>query len=425
MTEINRSIPPVAYSIEDFPLTKPTKYTLDNGLEVFAMNAYSQPVLTVQLIFKGGKLLEEHQGAAFFASRMLMEGTTSLNSAQMSDKLETLGASVFSQVTYDIFTIDAHCLSRFLPEVTETLIDILQHANFPQHEFTHIQNVALQNKKVSNEKNNVLASRAFKQKIYGKDHPFSYDLDEEKIAGFDLALAKDFYNKNIKGQSFTIFLSGAVNEEDIKILNQSLGQLSLTSSTKDIVYPEFVSDIDAYTEYQEKEQAVQTSIKIGRPTFKLHHPDRTAFAVTNEILGGFFGSRLMKNIREDKGLTYGIYSGRYNSRGQGYFMISSDVQKAKRAEALEEIYKEVNKLVDEKVSEEELSLVKNYMAGTFMMSINSYISLTDYMKQLYLNEFEWDYYDTYISRVNNVTAEDVQNMAKKYFTQNMVEISVG
>ncbi|MEH0158381.1 pitrilysin family protein [Limibacter armeniacum] len=425
MNVFDRTVPPIAYPVSDFNLTKPQKYVLDNGIEVFALDAYTQPVLSMQLIFRGGKLTERVQGASYFAAKMLFEGTTQYSSAQISQMVEDMGATVYAQNAYDLFTIDAHCLSRYLPQVSQLVVEAFEEATFPEKEFEHARSVTLQNKKINNEKNNIIATRLFRQEMYGKDHPYSYDLSEEQISSFDRKDALAYYQQEVSGKEFVIFIAGAVKEEEIKVLNSTFGQLKLEASTQNVVYPDFALTEEGYQKYQERDQAVQTSLRIGRSTFTLHGEDRVPFAVANEILGGYFGSRLMRNIREDKGLTYGIYAGRYNTHDQGHFMIASDVQKKQKDLAIEEIYKEVRQLVEVPVSAEELSLVKSYMSGTFVMSINSYMSLLDYMRQLYFNGFDFDYYDHYVSRLDAVTSEQVQEMAKKYYNGPFIEVAVG
>ncbi|GAA4851495.1 pitrilysin family protein [Algivirga pacifica] len=422
---LDRTTPPIAYSVSDFPLAKPVKTVLKNGIELYALDVYPERVLTLQLIFKGGRLIEKQKGEATFAGKMLVEGTSTMSSSELSEKLEYYGASVTAHSSYDHFTVEVHVMNQYLLEVCQILMDILTESAFPDEDFEHIRNIVLQNKKVNEEKNNVLATRHFQQAIYGKEHPYTYDLSIEEIQAFSKDAAKHYYDVAIKGQPFTVFCAGFVKEEDIDVLNRTVGTLSVSAKSIEPAYPSFVELTASKKVYLEKDNAVQTAVRVGRTTFGIESRERTAFGVTNEILGGYFGSRLMKNLREHKGMTYGVYAGKYNTKQQGFFMVAADVQKSRKEEAFTEIYKELELLVNESVKQEELALVKNYMIGRFVMSINSYTSILTYMKQLYLNGYAFDYYDHYVNRVNQVTVEQVKEIAEKYYRGPFVEVGVG
>ncbi|AZQ60688.1 insulinase family protein [Flammeovirga pectinis] len=133
----------------------------------------------------------------------------------------------------------------------------------------------------------------------------------------------------------------------------------------------------------------------------------------------------MKNIREEKGLSYGIHSSFRNEINQGYFLIASDVKKDLKDLALEEIYKEIDILASQLVSEDELTTVKNYMTGNFVMSINSNLSLLEITKSLYKKGLSFDYYDSYVSRIQSISSEDIKNMTNKYLKGDLLEIAVG
>jgi predicted Zn-dependent peptidase len=165
---------------------------------------------------------------------------------------------------------------------------------------------------------------------------------------------------------------------------------------------------------------------LGTQIINRSHPDYQKFLVTNEILGGFFGSRLMKNIREDKGFTYGIGASVNVFEHEAYMVIGTDVKKEVANQTFEEIEKEIKMLQTTLVDEEELAIVKNYILGSFMGSINTPFSLIDKYKTLHYSNLNYDYYDRYYETISQISAETVREIAQQYLNYDeMVKISVG
>ena len=161
--------------------------------------------------------------------------------------------------------------------------------------------------------------------------------------------------------------------------------------------------------------AQQTSLRIGYYTLPRTHGDIHKLAIANEILGGYFGSRLMKNIREDKGYTYGIYSKVSHMRYSSYWQIASEINKEHRLDALNEIRNEVNRLREEIVSDDELNLVKNYMLGSFLNHQNSVFNRMYLFKVVLLNQLDKNYFVDRISTINNITGANLRDTYRNYF----------
>jgi predicted Zn-dependent peptidase len=222
-----------------------------------------------------------------------------------------------------------------------------------------------------------------------------------------------------------VILAGQVGEDDVQHVNKFLGQLV---KSQDPVAPSHIpqSDYAGKEILIEKEDSVQSSIRIGRRLFNRHHPDYFKTLVANEILGGYFGSRLMKNIREEKGLTYGISSSLVTLSNDGYFMIGTDVKKEFTQQTIDEIKKEIYRLQTELVGDEELQTVKNFMAGEFAGSLNTAFEVADRRKILLLDGLPADFFNRYIDQIHATTAEDIRYVASTYFKpEDMVEVVVG
>ncbi|NLR89685.1 M16 family metallopeptidase [Flammeovirga agarivorans] len=424
---LDRTIAPDSYPVEDFVLLKPEIFSTRNQCKVFSLKNASQPILHFSIVIKGGKLVEEKQGAAALTSKMMGEGVKGMTSAQIHEYLDSFGAIISVSNDIDSFTITGHCLNRYFEPVMEMVKRYLTEPTFSEKEFQHILQVMIQQKILSEEKTSFLATKLFREKFYGNKHPYGSSLTSAELSEFPLQELENYFNNHVIGAPFEVFISGDVDDKHIKIIDEQLGDLNISSEAANLIYPDFVSKIasDELKIYQEKEDAVQTSLRIGCPTFKLPHDDLEAFSVMNETLGGYFGSRLMRNIREDKGLSYGIHSSFRNEINQGYFLIASDVKKDLKDLAIDEIRKEIDVLATEVVSQEELLTVKNYMAGSFVMSINSNISLLEITKGLYKKGLPFDYYDNYVSRIQSITEQDIMAMVNKYLKGDLLEIAVG
>jgi zinc protease len=220
-------------------------------------------------------------------------------------------------------------------------------------------------------------------------------------------------------------VAGQASKNEILLINRELGQLPLRTDQ----LAAFTGDLpveDSVPVLAEKPDSIQSSIRVGRRLFTRSHPDFFKMLVTNEILGGYFGSRLMKNIREEKGFTYGISSNMPSFRREGYFLIGTDVNKENTQQTLDEIRKEIRLLQTEPVSPDELETVKNFMAGEFVGSLNTPFEIADRYKVILLDELPADFLTTYIQRMRAVTSADIMETAVKYLSPNdLREVIVG
>jgi len=420
---LDRTQSPAFNSIKDFKLVQPRKTQLQNGAPLFSLNMGTQPICNLQILFHAGRKYETSRSAASFTAKMLFEGNEKLSATAINQIFDEVGAYWEINAGTDYLTIDIHVMTKHLSTVLETVYGCLSTPSFPKSEYEQLKSRTIQQLRVNLEKTSYLAAVNFRQKVFGIEHPYGYSLTLETLQKGQLEDVVTFYDQNIKDSPFSVILSGQVSDAEISLIDNWLGSLHILPK-KASVGKELTLQTPVKA-YIEKEEASQTSIRLGKSTFLKKHPDAIKFEVLNEILGGYFGSRLMKNIREQKGFTYGIYSSLIYFQDMGYFVIGSDVIKEKRAEALEEINKEIGILTKEPVRKDELETVKNYMAGNFVKSISSSLAASEYFKTIYFNQLPADYYDNYISKINQVTSEELLEMATKYLTSGLIEVSVG
>ncbi len=425
MTSLDRTIAPDYQPVQDIRLASVDTQQLSNGAPLYIVAFDQQPVMRVEVNIDAGAWYETQPATSFFAWKMLAEGTTSRTSAQISDAFDSYGAFLELNSGFDRGSLVVYCQPKHLANVLPLVAELLTEATYPEKEFEDLRTITLQNLKVSYEKTSHLASVRFRQKLYGLHHPYGRSQHPDTVGTLPRSEAVTFYNQYIRQQPFRVLLAGKVTIAETALINELLGQLPIRASLVDpTASPAIITDVTP--DLIEKEGSLQSTIRLGRVLFKRDHPDFYKMLVTNEILGGYFGSRLMKNIREDKGFTYGISSNVGAFREAGQFLIGTDVKREFTQQTIDEIWKEIHRLQTEPVPADELLTVQNYMAGEFVGSLNTPFEIADRYKLILLDGLPVDFLSSYISRIRAVTVEDVQQMAQTYLTrQELVEVVAG
>ncbi|MCF0072152.1 insulinase family protein [Dyadobacter sp. CY261] len=422
---LDRTIAPDFKIIETVNLPEPRTYTLDNGIALHVINIGEQPVVRLECIFEAGNWYESEVAASYFAIKMLLEGVEGMTSQEINEAFDNLGAFTEMSHTSDRVGIVVYCLSRFLPDVLPLVQKMIGNPTFPEKEFQELKNITIQNLKVNKEKTAYLATTEFRARLFGAAHPYGHSQSEEGIEALGLDAVRVHYDRFIRNSKFTVVLAGQIAEADVQHVNATLGQNRVDAAVGSGIYNASESYHGDET-IVERPESVQSSIRMGRVLFNRHHPDYSKMLVANEILGGYFGSRLMKNIREEKGLTYGISSHLATFRHEGYFMIGTDVKKEFTQQTIDEIRKEIVRLQTELVGPEELQTVKNFMAGEFTGSLNTAFEVADRRKILLLDSLPANFFNQYIERIHATTAEDVMAMANNYLRpEDMVTVIAG
>jgi predicted Zn-dependent peptidase len=410
--------------MSDFTFVKPQKHYLRNSIPVYIVSASSQPIINIQLLFDAGKWHEQTKGIANFVGRMIQEGTMQHTAKYISNFFDNIGAYLNITTGVDQTQLSIYCLAKHFSGIIGFVRDFITIASFPDQELDLVKKSTLQNLLINRKKTNYEATTLTRELIYGADHPYGYSQNEQLIAHCESHQLRGFYNRLIKEQKCEIILAGDVTDVHLKLLDEYIGSINLnTEKPYQITHLHPVFEPLRLT--IEKPNLVQTSIRVAKPLFVKKHQDQVQFEVLNEAIGGYFGSRLMKNLREKNGFTYGVYSSMTQMRHFGFWSVGADVNKQQATEALKQVRYEIQLICDERISESELDLVKNYMCGSYLKSINTPIAIADMYRNLRYHGLPEDYYDHYISRIKEVTAEQLQDLANKYLSGDFLEILVG
>ncbi len=423
MSKLDRTKPPPFNPFEDFHLTEAVTIPLGKKGKLHYINAGDQEVLHVEVIFNAGSWFESVRGQAYFMGLMLKEGTDKLTSQQISTLFDQHGAYIEVKPGLDRLSVGCYFLSKHIQILLPVLKAVIFDSTFPEQELVLKKQLQLDELKIQNEKIGILASKNFRATLFGEKHPYGAKLEEKDIQNIERKHLVKYHSQFID-DNFEIILSGKVDNEILRIIKQTFCGTNSRSTKTTIGFPPL--SFDPQNILSEKEESIQSAIRMGKPMPSKNDPDFHKLLVINEILGGYFGSRLMKNIREDKGFTYGIHSAIVNFKHAGYFIIGTEVKKSFTKQTLKEIQYEIKKLQTEIISDEELVTVKNYMIGTFRSSITSPFSLADKFKGVHFHGLSYEYYQQYVDILKAIDGKEIRNLAKKYFPlEDMTTIVVG
>jgi zinc protease len=409
---LDRTLQPAFKAIDAVSFVEAQKLVLRNNIPVFVVDAGEQELVRIEFIFGNSGWQAQKPLLPSMTNAMLSEGTQSRTASEIANHLDYYGAYFEAEYGYDQSALNLYSLTKYLPETLPVIKDMLLNASFPQKELDILIRNQKQQLKISLEKNATVARREFNHALFG-DSLYGYQV---QAADFDVIQREDLqaqYQKIYHPANCTIILSGKISPETLLLIEDLFGDWQSEDS---IEAPELIlGSGQQKLIYIEKPDALQSALRIGIPTINRTHPDFIAFQVLNTVLGGYFGSRLMANIREDKGYTYGIGSGNASLQQAGYFFIATEVGVDVCAATLIEIEKEVNLLKAELIAEEELQLVKNYLMGSLLGSLENAFSHADKFKNLYFYGLGYDYYERYIQTVKNIQPEELRSLAKKYW----------
>jgi len=413
---LNRKEPPFATEIKDIKIKEAVETLFQNGISVYSINAGNEEVLKIDLVFNAGSNMQQIKGQANFSAKMLSEGTSKYTAAEIAEKLDFYGAYFQAKSGTDDATITLYCLNKHLKNCIPYIVEILTDSLFPEEDLEILKKNTIQNLVVNEERNSFLARRKFNQSVFGNNSVYgSFSLKEDIINIERTSLVTFYKNQYQKGIKY-ILVSGFVTEEVIKTIANNFDNAIFSPAHEDkskYVSNDFVKE----TIYLEKENSVQSAIRIGKKLFNRNNPDFREMQLLNLILGGYFGSRLMKNIREEKGLTYGIYSAIESYPNDACWYIDTEINNDLCELGVEEIYKEVKLIRTVKIGEDELRTAKNYLLGSFLRSIDGPFSLADRFKILKDYNLNYSYFYEYIEIIKKSTADNLIILANKYLNE--------
>ena len=415
---------PAFGQVENIELIKAKSIVLDNGLKVFSVNGGDQDLVRIEFIFENIAYDTSKPLQAYAANTILNDGTRELSASEIADKIDYYGAFLQTDFSNDQSTVTLYSLNKHLTATLPVVKAIISDSIFPQVELdTFIRNQK-QKLSVNLEKNDFLSRKIFNSVLFSNTL-YGYDTRAEDYDRLTRIQLQEYFSQAYQPENCTVVIAGKVQNEALNLIDRLFGKnwqggRSVTPNNFNF-YPGSGKE-----HYIEKADALQSAIRLGKIAINRSHSDFPGMQVLNTILGGYFGSRLMANIREDKGYTYGIGSALVSMKNAGYFFIASEVGADVCTSALTEIQKEIEILKTETVSEQELGLVRNYMLGSMLGGLENALSHADKFKNIYFSGLGYEYYQNYIQIVRTISAQELLVLANKYLDwEGMEKVVVG
>jgi len=412
---LDRKVAPNIIDPVDLDLALPPceRYELRNGSPVCIVEGGPEEVLLIEWIFYAGNWYEEKSQIAASTNYLIKNGTAKRNAFQINEHFEYYGAYLNVACYNETAVVKLHCLNKHLPELLPIIREILTEPEFPEEEISIYKKNMQQRLAVNLQKPDFVANRLIDTYLYGEEHPYGKFSTPE---GYDSLQRDDlisYFRKHYLNGRFLVFAAGRMPANFRQLLDEYFGDFTAYHTTG---YPAQTVVRAEQKKYRIQNDAngIQGAIRLARPFPTRRHPDFQPALVLNNIFGGFFGSRLMDNIREDKGYTYGIYSYIQNHIHETAWLVSTEAGREVCEATLSEVYNEMEDLRNELVDEEELRLVKNYMMGTLLGDLDGPFQVLARWKNIILNDLPDSYFQNSIQTIKTVSAQDIQRLANEY-----------
>lgn len=408
---LDRSTAPISSSIKRPTLPHLESFHLSNGIPVHILNRGDQPIVLLEMVIPVGRFEEPIPGLAYFLFKMLTEGTKQVTSSQIAEEFDQYGSQLEIVPYLDAVSIKLYSLHSFFPAQLHFLINLIQGSIFPEKELEILKTIRKAHIKQQNARNSSFASLKFREVLFGNMHPYGAVLEEEDVASISRELLVD--HQDLLLVQPMIFLSGMVTETIFKAVSSELERMAFVKCARS----EFFDITTGKSVQLVRDESTQASLRMGRTMIDRHHPDIHKVRITNELFGGFFGSRLMKNIREEKGLTYGIHSSIMHLKHSTYWVIQSELSSENVDLGRVEIFRELVRIQNELPGKEEFDTMINHLKGKFLSSFDSLFSAHEMMKSLIQDNLSTEYYIRFFEILDSMGPEEINETSGKYFQE--------
>ena len=398
----------------DISLHEPLRRTLPNGVTIHTLCAAEFEVVRVSFVFRAGSAQQRKAFVATSTANLLSEGTRDMTSQQIAEQFDFYGSYFDVNVDRDYVYISFCSLSKYFRQTLAVAEQILLHPLFPEEEVASYREKRKQRLRIERMKVETEAREAFARALFGPAHPYGITWPETAYDDLTRDDLLDFYARHYTARNCFVVCSGAADAAVVDAVAEVAGQLPAGADRAAEPFPPAVTTSHAAVPHA---GAVQSSIRIGRLLFPRQHPDFLGMQVVASALGGYFGSRLMQNLREEHGYTYGVVAAMVNFEREGYFAVAAQVGTEVTQDALREIYTEIERLRAEPMPEGELSLVKNIMVGEMMRILDGPFGIADVTIENILCGRDHTVINENIRRIQAMTPADVQQLARKYLSR--------
>jgi predicted Zn-dependent peptidase len=406
--------PPQIKVITSLQLPVYQSAVLPNGMDLFMLKGGTEPVMKMEVVFWAGASYEQKPGAAEFMAGLMSEGTQSMTSAALAERIESLGATLFTRGGVDTVRLRLLTLTRFFPELVGVVEEVMQSPALDEKELNVYADNKVERLKIDLKKNEILAYRHLTEAIFGPGHPYGRNAWPEDYLAIQTEDLRFHHTHHIIPQKGMILVSGSFGEKEIDLIYQTIGRWNPNHTNgMNVIQPFDVEFRQGFQEFAGP-QSHQAAIRIGRRLFPQTHRDFYGLFVLNTLLGGFFGSRLMTEIRENLGLTYGIYSSVDSFASDGCFYISTETATDNTQKVIDAIKLEALKLQHTLVPVAELDMARNYLMGHIMTQIDGPFSTIDLIKSMKIEHLDDHSFAQMVNTIQKITPGELRGLAQRY-----------
>ena len=390
------------------------------------IRAGSQPVVRVDITFRAGAWWQSKPLVASSANALMSEGTTKKSSREIAEALDYHGAYLNTSSDRDNAFLSVIFLTRHMDTILPLLAEIIKKPAFPREEYLSYRDRRKQNFLIEKSKVSNLAREMFALALYGPDHPYGRSISLSDFDKLDRNDLETFHSRYYRAGNCKIIASGNFDETKLTARMDELFGNDLDSPEIPAVTRAVKKSFSEKQIFVPRKDAVQSALRIGRETIGKSHPDYPGMLVLNNLLGGHFGARLMQNIREKKGYTYGIVSAMASLRNSGFFVIVSEVGNSYRENTVKEVYRELTRICTKPVSKKELDLTRTQMLGEIMREFDGPFARAESIRNLAEHDLDTGFYKKVISVITEISPGGLLELAVKYLTpDSMYEVVAG
>jgi zinc protease len=410
--------------IEEIKIPAYDEIILDNGIKILVLQQGTQGIMKMDLIFKGGRILEEKKMTSKISAAIIREGSANMSSAVLAEQIDFYGAVLRSGSNLDHNYMTLSGLSKYAQSTIDLVFDVLGNPLFKEDEIEKYKKSSISKLALDKSRNELMCYRLFTELIFGKETPYGYNSEENLIQSIQREDLVEYYNDAYGTANLSVVIGGQVDSKSLDHLVKYLNQMKFAG--RKLAYKLGGYHNPATSIQHNTKNELQSSVIIGRKLFTRHHSDFTAINVLNTILGGYFGSRLMTEIRENQGLTYNISSLVDTQIYEGYFYIETDVAPENVNKTIEAIHIQIEKLQKEYIGDEELNMVKNYLLGNALNLFDGPLNTTSFLKSMVLDDSDPDQFYQFIEDVKSIDAQKILDTANKYLKrEDMYQVVIG
>lgn len=422
---LNRTTQPPILEPEQLDVQKPERLVLPNGVPLSLFNAGDNEVVRVDLLMEGGRWQQTQPLQALFANRMLREGTRRYTAVEIAEKLDYYGAWLELSSAAEHTYATLYSLNKYLPQTLDVLESILKEPLFPEKELGVVVDANIQQFLVNSSRVEFWAHRGLVKALFGEQHPCGRLVQEADYHRITPPVLRAFYDRHCHSRNCSIYLSGRVTDDCRRRIERLFGSEPFGT---DFRKPEKVCFQPVSTPekriFIEQPEALQSAVRMGMLMPESNHPDFLKLRVLVTLFGGYFGSRLMSNIREEKGYTYGISAALVPYPGNSLLVIGAETANEYVEPLIGEVYHEIDRLQNELVAEPELRMVKNYMLGDMCRSYESAFSLADVWMYVQVSGLSDTYFADTLEAVKSITAQEIRELAARYLCKETLKEAV-